>query len=86
MPEISRFYGIIIRMYFQDHNPPHFHAEYQGMRAEYSIETLEVLAGKIPLRAHSLVLEWASLYRKDLLENWDRAKMPSQLKKIQPLN
>ena len=86
MPEISRFYGIIIRMYFQDHNPPHFHAEYQGMKAEYSIETLEVLAGKIPLRAHSLVLEWASINRKELLKNWERAKVPSQMKKIQPLN
>ena len=69
MPEISRFYGIIIRMYFQDHNPPHFHAEYQGMKAEYSIETLEILAGKIPLRAHSMVLEWASMHRKELLVN-----------------
>ncbi|HKL34134.1 MAG TPA: DUF4160 domain-containing protein [Tangfeifania sp.] len=85
MPEISRFYGIIIRMYFQDHNPPHFHAEYQGMKAEYSIETLEVLAGKIPGRAHSMVLEWASIHRNDLLNNWERAKEPSQLKKIQPL-
>lgn len=86
MPEISRFYGIIIRMYFQDHNPPHFHAEYQGMKAEYSIETLEILAGKIPLRAHSMVLEWASMHRKDLLANWKMAKVPAQLKKIQPLN
>jgi hypothetical protein len=86
MPEISRFYGIIIRMYFQDHNPPHFHAEYQGMKAEYSIETLEVLAGKIPVRAHSMVLEWASIHRIELLDNWKRAKEPSQLKKVQPLN
>ena len=51
MPEISRFYGIIIRMYFQDHNPPHFHAEYQGMKAEYDIRTLDILAGSLPKRA-----------------------------------
>ncbi len=59
MPEICRFYGIIIRMYFGDHNPPHFHAEYQGKQAEYSIGTLEVIAGEISKRANALVLEWA---------------------------
>lgn len=70
MPEISRFYGIIIiRMYFQDHNPPHFHVEYQGEQAEYSIKTLELLAGKLPNRANALVLEWASLHRDELLAN-----------------
>ena len=57
MPEMSRFYGIIIRMYFSDHNPPHFHAEYQGKQAEYNIKTLEVIAGKIPKRANALILE-----------------------------
>ena len=59
MPEICRFYGIIIRMYFGDHNPPHFHAEYQGKQAEYSIGTLEVIAGEISKRANALVPEWA---------------------------
>lgn len=46
-------------MYFIDHNPPHFHAEYQGMQAEYNIKTLELIVGKLPSRAESLVLEWA---------------------------
>lgn len=85
MPEISRFYGIIIRMYFQDHNPPHFHAEYQGMKAEYDIKTLEMLAGNLPNRAHVLVLEWASMHREKLLENWDKAQIPSQMDNIEPL-
>jgi len=86
MPEISRFYGIIIRMYFMDHNPPHFHAEYQGMKAEYDIRTLDLLAGKLPNRANALVLEWAALHKNELLENWEKAKVPSSLKKIEPLD
>ena len=60
MPEISRFYGIIIKMYFAEHNPPHFHAEYQDYKAEYAIITLDLIAGKLPPRAHALVLEWAA--------------------------
>jgi hypothetical protein len=86
MPEISRFYGIIIRMYFQDHNPPHFHAEYQGMKAEYDIRTLDLLAGNLPNRAHVLVLEWASKHREKLIENWNKSQIPTQLEKIEPLD
>jgi hypothetical protein len=86
MPEISRFYGIIIKMYFIDHNPPHFHAEYGGFRAEYSIRTLIVLTGKLPGRAHSLVMEWASIHKNELLENWSRAQKAENVKKIRPLD
>ena len=85
MPEICRFYGIIIRMYFQDHNPPHFHAEYQGVKAEYEIKTLDVLAGSLPPRAHALVLEWASKHKPELMDNWQRALTPAGLQKIEPL-
>ena len=85
MPEISRFYGIIIRMYFIDHNPPHFHAEYQGMQAELNIKTLEVIAGSLPNRALSLVSEWANQHRDELMDNWERTQIPKQLKKIKPL-
>ena len=85
MPEISRFYGIIIRMFYGDHNPPHFHAEYQGQSAEYDIRTLEVIVGKIPNRANALVLEWASIHREELLDFWDKAKVPSEIGKIDPL-
>ena len=86
MPEISRFYGIIIRMYFQDHNPPHFHAEYQGMKAEYDIRTLDILAGRLPKRANVLVLEWASEHKDELVNNWKKAIVPTTLDRIEPLN
>ena len=85
MPEISRFYGIIIKMYFQDHAPPHFHAEYQNSKAEYDIQTLDVIAGGLPPRAHALVLEWASLHRMDLINNWKKASVPIPLDKVEPL-
>ena len=85
MPEICRFYGIIIRMYFSDHNPPHFHAEYQGQQAEYDIRTLEVITGEISKRANALVLEWASLHRAELINNWNKAKIPSEIDNIEPL-
>ncbi|MBK8339101.1 MAG: DUF4160 domain-containing protein [Flavobacteriales bacterium] len=85
MPELCRFYGIIIRMYFMDHNPPHFHAEYQGDRAEFDIRTLEVIAGALPGRAMALVLEWASMHRQELLANWERACAPEPLTPIDPL-
>jgi hypothetical protein len=85
MPELSRFFGIIIKMYYEDHNPPHFHAEYQEFSSEYDIRTLQKLAGNLPSRAHGLVLEWASYHREQLLENWDLAANSSKLKKIDPL-
>ena len=85
MPELSRFYGIIIKMYFSDHNPPHFHAEYESYKAEYDIKTLDRLAGTLPKRAHALVLEWASLHKGELISNWEKAQVPAKLDKIEPL-
>ena len=85
MPEISRFFGIIIKMYFKDHNPPHFHAEYQEFTAEYDIQTLAVLNGGLPNRAHALVIEWASYHRQELLDDWALAAKIESLKKIEPL-
>ncbi len=67
MPRLSEFYGIIIEMYGDDHNPPHFHAKYGGERAEFDIHTLGVLAGRLPPKAHSLVVEWATSHRSELL-------------------
>lgn len=78
MPEISRFYGIVIRMYFQNHNPPHFHAEYQGYKAEYDIRTLSILAGSLPKRANALVLEWAATHRTDYLITGKSLLFPQQ--------
>ena len=86
MPQISRFFGIIIYMYFNDHSPPHFHAEYGEHEAVYMIETLEVLRGQLPRRAHGMVIEWASLYRQDLRNNWERARAMYALEAIAPLD
>ena len=85
MPEISRFFGIIIRMYFGDHNPPHFHAIYQEDTAEYDINTLTVIRGNLPSRAHAMVLEWASLHRDELMEDWRLATEMKEVNKIEPL-
>lgn len=85
MPQISRFFGIIIYMYFNDHAPPHFHAEYSEYEAVYVIETLEILRGSLPRRAHSLVVEWATFHRNELRENWNRARQMQPLDGIEPL-
>ena len=74
MPEISRFYGIVIKMYFGDHLPPHFHAEYGAHEAVLSIETLAVIEGKLPPRAAGLVTEWVLLHQQELREAWKRRK------------
>lgn len=85
MPEISRFFGIIIAMFFDEHNPPHFHARYGEYKMEVAIETLSVLAGNFPPRALGLVMEWAAMHRDELLEDWELARRRSELKKISPL-
>ncbi|MBI4196728.1 MAG: DUF4160 domain-containing protein [Deltaproteobacteria bacterium] len=85
MPEISRFLGIIVAMYYQDHAPPHFHVRYGDSRASISVETLEILEGNLPSRILSLVLEWASLHRKELFEDWKLAAEKRPLKGIEPL-
>ena len=85
MPTISRFYGIVIRMYFADHAPPHFHAVYAGEEAVIAITTLEVLRGTMPDRALRMVREWASLHRDELDANWERIQLPDQPVPIAPL-
>lgn len=85
MPEISRFFGIVIKMYYNDHQPPHFHAEYGGSRVEINIETLEVLVGNLPRRAMTLVIEWAIAHRDELRENWNLARTHETLLAIEPL-
>lgn len=83
MPALSQFYGIIIRMFFQqaDHNPPHVHAIYGGDVAEFDIQTGEILEGKLPPKAESMVQEWLELHRAELLEIWET----QNFKKIEPL-
>lgn len=65
MPEISRFFGIVIRMYFDDHSPPHFHAFYGENEARIGIEPIALLNGSLPTRAASMVFEWAALHQID---------------------
>jgi len=85
VPELCRFYGVVIRLYFDDHPPPHFHAEYGGQAAVIDIATLAVLAGSLPPRAQGLVAEWASLHREELMTAWDRASELEAPGKIDPL-
>jgi hypothetical protein len=84
MPVISRFLGIIVFMFWRDHNPPHFHAKYGEYEALISLEGI-ILDGKLPRRIQSLVLEWLALHRLELLENWELAQKGKQLKDIIPL-
>jgi hypothetical protein len=74
MPCVSEFLGIAIYFYFNDHSPPHFHAEYGGREALYEISTLRVIRGELPRRVHNLVLEWADDHRSELMLNWERAR------------
>jgi hypothetical protein len=85
MPELSRFYGIIIRMFYGDHAPPHFHAVYQGEEVQINIATLEIIKGNMSRRAMALVLEWAALHRTELHEAWNSASENREPSKIQPL-
>lgn len=85
MPTISEFFGIVIRMYWEDHPPPHFHALYGEFEAQYDIATLDILQGSLPRRAHALVVEWASLHKSELLANWERCQIPAPAVSIEPL-
>ncbi len=85
MPEISRFFGIVIKMYFDEHNPPHFHAEYGDDEALININTMAVIAGELPSRALGLVIEWASMHQNDLKKEWEKARNLESLGKILPL-
>jgi hypothetical protein len=86
MPVIATFFGIIIRMYFADHPPPHFHAEYQGEKATFGFDG-ELLAGEISSkRARRLIREWALLHRIELVLNWRNVEQGRPLNRIGPLD
>lgn len=85
MPEICRFLGIVITMYYSDHSPPHFHASYGSYKGVFSIHELRLIEGKLPKRVISLILEWAFLHRDELLNDWNLAVKEKPLKKIKPL-
>jgi hypothetical protein len=84
MPEISRFLGIIIRMYFREHPPAHFHAEYGEYEITVDIET-GIVTGRFPRRALNAVLEWYVLHKDELMTNWETAMKRKPLSKIEPL-
>jgi len=81
MPEISRFLGVIITMYFDEHNPPHFHVRYNEYRASVEIQSLNIIAGMLPAKVRGLVEEWAELHRDELLLMWQT----QDFRKIEPL-
>ncbi len=85
MPTISVFFGIVIRMYYDDHTPPHFHAYHGEHEAILSIDTLEVLQGKLPKKALAMILEWATEHRESLRTDWTLAEQHQPLRPIEPL-
>ena len=82
MPIISTFYGIIVRLNFADHNPPHFNAEYQGFQAAFDLRTGKILAGEFPASAKRLIETWTKKNRAALLENWKHAEAREPLERI----
>lgn len=86
MPRLSEFYGIVIAMFYEDHPPPHFHAVYAGQRTLIGIDPIQVLRGRLPRRALSLVMEWAAMHQAELRANWQRARDHLPLLPIEPLD
>ncbi|NQT11200.1 MAG: DUF4160 domain-containing protein [Planctomycetes bacterium] len=86
MPEVSRFFGISIRMYFDDHNPPHFHAIYNDTEAEVGFNPIALLRGKLPRRALGMVMEWTAVHQQELLDNWELLRSDQTPRKIDPLD
>lgn len=85
MPELSRFYGIVIQMHFGDHPPPHFHVLYGSSKAIVDIETLSIIEGRLPSRARGLVVEWATMHQQELREAFRRAETLEPPGRIAPL-
>jgi hypothetical protein len=85
MPELSRFFGIIITLYYNDHVPAHFHIRYGDQKAIMAIDTLAVIEGELSPRVRGLVVEWAALHRDELREDWNLAVQRAPLKPIAPL-
>ena len=86
MPYVSMFFGIIIRMFHKEHNPPHFHADYQGQRGMFNFDG-EMIKGNITSkRAKKLIKEWALLHQNELKQNWEKATQGKQIDRIAPLD
>ena len=85
MPRISEFFGIVVYMYYRDHNPPHFHAIYSGQEVQIAFETMALLNGGLPPRAMGMVIEWIELHREELRHDWEKARNGLPLDAIEPL-
>jgi hypothetical protein len=85
MPQISRFFGIVISMYYNDHPPPHFHVRYGGQKALVEIEALTLWEGQLSPRVLGMVVEWAAHHQLELQEDWELARRFAPLKPIDPL-
>jgi hypothetical protein len=85
MPEISRFFGIIIKMYYNEHNPPHFHAHYNEFKAVFSIASGQIIEGDFPSKKATLVSAWSILHQDELLKNWENLVAEIGFDKIEPL-
>jgi len=85
MPELSRFLGIVVYMYFNDHNPPHFHVEYGEYKAAIVINSLKIFEGDLPSRILGYVIEWASMHKQELINVWDMLQSVGKYFKIPPL-
>lgn len=85
MPQISYFLGVIIRMFYRDHNPPHFHAVYTDFEGIIDIEKNEIIGGELPARVLGIVTEWSAIHKAELMDNWERARQQESLKEITPL-
>jgi hypothetical protein len=85
MPQISYFLGVIIRMFYRDHNPPHFHAAYADFEGIIDIEKNEIIGGYLPPRVLAIVSEWTAIHQNELMDNWERARQQESLKDIAPL-
>ena len=84
-PTISTFYGMLIKMFFDDHSPAHFHVQYAEFKAVIAIESLSIIRGHLPRRAQELVLDWTELHQQELLEDWALCQAKQQPKPIEPL-
>jgi hypothetical protein len=82
VPTIAYFLGIAVRMFFNDHDPPHFHVRYQGYRARILIDSGEIIDGRLPPTTARLVKEWTALRRDALMRNWHAARTDGQLERI----
>jgi hypothetical protein len=83
LPTIAYFLGIAVRMFFNDHDPPHFHVRYQQFRARVRIEDGQIIDGRLPLRVTRLIVRWSALRREALMRNWIAARADERLERIE---